>query len=40
MKLAANTVNTLVNEEIQLHVKTCLKEGISEKQLYHAEEKV
>ena len=40
MKLAANTVNTLVNEEIQLHVKTCLKEGISEKQLYHAEEKI
>ena len=40
MKVAANTVNALVNEEIQLHVQTCLKEGIKEKDLFNAEEKI
>ena len=40
MKVAANTVNALVNEEIQLHVQTCLKEGIKEQDLFNAEEKI
>ncbi|WP_343561521.1 thiaminase II [Kiloniella sp. b19] len=30
MKIAAGTVNALVNEELQLHIETCAREGISE----------
>jgi len=40
MKIAAATVDALVNQEMQLHVQTCLKAGISEDQLYGAEEAV
>lgn len=36
MKIAAGTVNALVNEEMQLHVKTCAAVGISEDQLFNA----
>jgi len=38
MKTAAGTVNALVNHEMQLHVETCAKEGISEEQLFNAVE--
>lgn len=38
MKIAAGTVNALVNEEMQLHVKTCAAAGISEDQLFNAVE--
>lgn len=38
MKIAASTVDALVNHEMQLHVETCKKIGISEEQLYSAEE--
>ncbi len=38
MKIAATTVDALVNVEMQLHVETCKKIGISEDQLYSAEE--
>lgn len=38
MKIAASTVDALVNHEMQLHVETCKKIGISEDQLYEAEE--
>jgi len=38
MRLAAATVNTLINEEIQLHVGVCEREGISEQSLLDAEE--
>lgn len=40
MKIAAATVDALVNQEMQLHVQTCLKAGISEEQLYSAEEAI
>ena len=40
MRLASKTLNSLVNEEIQLHVKTCNAEGISEKQLFKTEEEL
>ena len=40
MKLAASTVNTLINHEMQLHVNTCKKVGISEDELFQAEEAV
>lgn len=33
MRTAAATVNALINEEIQLHVAICAREGISEEQL-------
>ncbi len=38
MKVAAGTVDALVNHEMQLHVETCAKEGISEAQLFNAVE--
>ncbi|MCT4656991.1 MAG: thiaminase II [Cohaesibacter sp.] len=38
LKIAAGTVNALVNFEMQLHVKICAEHGISEDQLYAAEE--
>lgn len=38
MKVAAGTVDALVNHEMQLHVETCAKEGISEEQLFSAVE--
>lgn len=38
MKVAATTVDALVNHEMQLHVETCRRLGISEQQLYGAEE--
>ena len=38
MKLAATTVDALINHEMQLHVETCRKVGISEDQLFNAEE--
>jgi len=38
MRLAAATVNALINEEIQLHVGICEREGISEQSLLEAEE--
>ena len=33
MRMAANLVNALLNEELQLHVKICQKKGISEDEL-------
>lgn len=38
MKTAAGTVDGLVNHEMQLHVQICKEAGISEEQLYSAEE--
>jgi len=38
MKVAANAVNGLANHEMQLHVQTCAREGISEDQLFSAVE--
>ena len=38
MRTAAATVNALINEEIQLHVQICAREGISETQLLQAKE--
>jgi thiaminase/transcriptional activator TenA len=40
MKLAASTVDALINHEMQLHLDTCQKVGISEDQLFQAEEAV
>ena len=39
MKICTNTVNGLINFEMDLHVKLCKKYGISEKDLDNAEEK-
>ena len=39
MKICANTVNGLINFEMDLHIKLCKKYGISKKDLVHAEEK-
>lgn len=39
MRLAAGTVNGLINEEIALHIKTCAVAGISEQALFAAEER-
>jgi thiaminase/transcriptional activator TenA len=39
MRLAAGTVNALINDEIALHVKTCAAEGLSEADLFAAEER-
>lgn len=39
MRLCAGTVNALINEEIALHVKTCAEAGISEAELFAAEER-
>jgi thiaminase/transcriptional activator TenA len=38
MRLAAATVNALINEEILLHVRICEREGISEQSLREAQE--
>lgn len=38
MRTAAATVNALINEEIQLHLQVCAREGISEAQLLQATE--
>ena len=38
MKLAASTVNALINYEMQLHIDTCKKIGISEEELFETEE--
>lgn len=38
MRIASGTVDALVNHEMQLHVETCAKEGISEQQLFDAVE--
>lgn len=38
MRTAASTVDALINHEMQLHVTTCAKEGISEQALFDAEE--
>ena len=39
MKVCANTVNGLINFEMDLHIKLCKKYGISKKDLINAEEK-
>lgn len=39
MRLAAGTVNGLINEEIALHIKTCAKAGIDEATLLETEER-
>ena len=39
MRLAAGTVNALINDEIALHVRTCAEAGLSEADLFSAEEK-
>ena len=38
MRLCASTVDALINEEIALHVKTCGDAGITEAELFEAEE--
>jgi len=38
MQLASSIVNGLTNHEIQLHVSVCAEEGISEDQLFNADE--
>lgn len=38
MKVAATTVDALVNHEMQLHVDICAREGIDEEQLFSARE--
>ena len=40
MRIASATLDALVNEEIQLHIKTCKAEGISEEQLFNTEEEL
>ena len=39
MRLAAGTVNGLINEEIALHIKTCAAAGIDEKALFATQER-
>ena len=39
MRLAAGTVNGLINEEIALHIKTCAKAGIDEATLFATQER-
>ncbi|MGI9353016.1 MAG: thiaminase II [Rhizobiaceae bacterium] len=39
MRLCAATVNGLINEEITLHIKICAEEGISESELFAAQER-
>ena len=39
MKICTNTVNGLINFEMDLHIKLCKKYGISKKDLILAEEK-
>ena len=38
MRLCAEVVNALLNHEMQLHIETCAKEGISEAELFATEE--
>ena len=38
MRLCTSILNSLVNEEIQLHVATCLQEGLSENEIIQANE--
>ncbi len=38
MRMAAATVNALINEEIQLHVNICKREGLTEQSLQEAKE--
>ena len=33
MRVASNTLNALINEELQLHINTCAEYGISENEL-------
>ena len=40
MKVCAGTVDALVNHEMDLHVRTCAAQGISEETLFNAEEEV
>ena len=40
MRIASATLDSLVNEEIQLHIKTCKDEGITEEQLFKTEEEL
>ena len=40
MRIASATLDALVNEEIQLHIKTCKDEGITEDQLFKTEEEL
>ena len=39
MRLAAATVNALINDELALHIRTCAKAGLSESDLFTAQEK-
>ncbi len=39
MRLCATTVNTLINEEIALHIEVCAREGISEPDLFATQER-
>ncbi|OED48278.1 thiaminase II, partial [Rhodobacteraceae bacterium (ex Bugula neritina AB1)] len=39
MRLAAGTVNALINDEIVLHIKTCAEAGITEAELFATEER-
>jgi thiaminase/transcriptional activator TenA len=39
MRLAAGTVNGLINEEIALHIKTCAQAGIDERTLFATQER-
>jgi thiaminase/transcriptional activator TenA len=39
MRLAASTVNGLINEEIALHIKTCAEAGIDEAALFATQER-
>ena len=38
MRLCASILNSLVNEEIQLHVETCVQEGLTESEIIAANE--
>ena len=38
MRLAAGTVNALINDEIALHIRTCARAGLSESDLFTAQE--
>ena len=40
MRIASATLDALVNEEIQLNIKTCKDEGITEEQLFKTEEEL
>lgn len=39
MRLAAGTVNALINDEIALHIRICAREGLDEAALFAAEER-